>query len=108
MQNREELRQKGHNRGRKTTCRKRGENIIFRREGGNKYCFWTKILTPTFTFHVCLHFIYLHTDKTTEWKVKISWTLRFRIARAGIFPRSSLLGAGQSGLWEFGEGGSVG
>ncbi len=32
----------------------------------------------------------------------------FRIARAGIFPRSSLLGAGQSGFWEFGEGGSVG
>ncbi len=32
----------------------------------------------------------------------------FRIARVGIFPRSSLLGAGQVGLWEFGEGGSVG
>ncbi len=32
----------------------------------------------------------------------------FRIARAGIFPRSSLLGAGQVGSWEFGEGGSVG
>ncbi len=32
----------------------------------------------------------------------------FRIARAGIFPRSSLLGAGQLGFWEFGEGGSVG
>jgi hypothetical protein len=35
-------------------------------------------------------------------------TLLFRIARAGIFPRSSLLGAGQVGFWEFGEGGSVG
>ncbi len=32
----------------------------------------------------------------------------FRIASAGIFPRSSLLGAGQLGFWEFGEGGSVG
>ncbi len=31
----------------------------------------------------------------------------FRIARAGIFPRSSLLGAGQLGFWEFGEGGTV-
>ncbi len=32
----------------------------------------------------------------------------FRIARAGIFPRSSLLGAGQVGFWEFGRGGSTG
>ncbi len=32
----------------------------------------------------------------------------FQIARAGMFPRSSLLGAGQMGFWEFGEGGSVG
>jgi hypothetical protein len=32
----------------------------------------------------------------------------FRIARAGIFPRSSLLGAGQLGFWESGEGGTVG
>jgi hypothetical protein len=32
----------------------------------------------------------------------------FRIARAGIFPRSSLLGAGQVGFWEFGEDGSAG
>jgi hypothetical protein len=32
----------------------------------------------------------------------------FRIARAGIFPRSSLLGAGQVGFWEFGKGGSTG
>ncbi len=32
----------------------------------------------------------------------------FRIARAGIFPRSSLLGAGQLGFWEFGKGGTVG
>ncbi len=32
----------------------------------------------------------------------------FRIARVGIFPRSSLLGAGQAGFWEFGKGGSVG
>jgi hypothetical protein len=33
MQNREELRQKGHDRSRKT-CRERGKNIIFRRGGG--------------------------------------------------------------------------
>jgi hypothetical protein len=33
MQNREELRQKGHNGSRKTMCRERGENIIFRRGG---------------------------------------------------------------------------
>jgi hypothetical protein len=32
----------------------------------------------------------------------------FRIARAGIFPRSSLLGAGQLGLCEFGKGGTPG
>ncbi len=32
----------------------------------------------------------------------------FRIARAGIFPRSSLLGAGQVGFWEFGMGGATG
>jgi hypothetical protein len=32
----------------------------------------------------------------------------FRIARAGIFPRSSLLGAGQVGFWEIGKGGSAG
>jgi hypothetical protein len=34
--------------------------------------------------------------------------LLFRIARAGIIPRSSLLGAGQLGFWEFGKGGTVG
>jgi hypothetical protein len=28
--------------------------------------------------------------------------------RARIFPRSSLLGAGQVGFWEFGKGGSTG
>ncbi len=33
--------------------------------------------------------------------------LLFRIARTGIFPRSSLLGAGQLGFWEFGKGGTV-
>jgi hypothetical protein len=32
----------------------------------------------------------------------------FRIARAGVFPRSSLLGAGQLGLWEFGKGRTAG
>jgi hypothetical protein len=37
-----------------------------------------------------------------------SYLLVFRIARAGIFPRSSLLGAGQLGLGGFGKGGTVG
>jgi hypothetical protein len=32
----------------------------------------------------------------------------FRLARVGIFPRSSLLGAGQAGFWEFGKGGQTG
>jgi hypothetical protein len=34
MQNREELRQKGNDVSRKTTCRVRGKNIIFGRGGG--------------------------------------------------------------------------
>jgi hypothetical protein len=42
MQNREELRQKGHIRSRKTMCHERGKNIIFRK-GGGEFCFWTKI-----------------------------------------------------------------
>ncbi len=54
--------------------------------------------------------------KTDAERVAILWTevshtfqlYMFRIARAGIFPRSSLLGAGQLGFWEFGEGGTVG
>ncbi len=29
-------------------------------------------------------------------------------SKSGIFPRSSLLGAGLLGFWEFGEGGTVG
>ncbi len=29
-------------------------------------------------------------------------------SKSGIFPRSSLLGAGQLGFWEFGRGGTVG
>jgi hypothetical protein len=29
-------------------------------------------------------------------------------SKSGIFPRSSLLGAGQLGFWEFGKGGTVG
>jgi hypothetical protein len=33
MQNREELRQKGHGMSRKTMCRERGKNINFRRGG---------------------------------------------------------------------------
>jgi hypothetical protein len=43
MENREELRPKGHDGSRKMTCRERGENIIFRRGGGNKYRFRTEI-----------------------------------------------------------------
>jgi hypothetical protein len=43
MQNREELRQKGYNGSQKTPCRGRGENIVFRRGEGNKYCFRTEI-----------------------------------------------------------------
>ncbi len=35
MQNREELRQKGHSGSKKMTCCERGENIIFRGEGIN-------------------------------------------------------------------------
>jgi hypothetical protein len=42
MQNREELRQKGHDRSRKTTCRERGKNIIFRRGGGINIVFGPK------------------------------------------------------------------
>jgi hypothetical protein len=46
-------------------------------------------------------------DRTTAHK-KIEKPSLFRIARAGIFPRSSLLGVGQLGFWEFRGGGSVG
>jgi hypothetical protein len=35
-------------------------------------------------------------------------TVLFRIARAGIFPRSSLLGGGQLGFWEMGGVGQLG
>jgi hypothetical protein len=41
MQNREELRQKGHERSQKMTYRERGENH-FQRGRGNKYCFGPK------------------------------------------------------------------
>ncbi len=44
MQNREELKQKGHDWGQKATlARERGKNIIFRRGGGDKYHFRTEI-----------------------------------------------------------------
>jgi hypothetical protein len=43
MQNREELRQKRKDGSRKTACRERGKNVIFRRGGGNKYCIRTEI-----------------------------------------------------------------
>ncbi len=42
MQNREEFRQKGHDGSRKTTCRERGKNIIFRRGGGINIVFGPK------------------------------------------------------------------
>ncbi len=47
-------------------------------------------------------------DKLTRyslyrWESNLFWT-----PRARIFPRSSLLGAGQVGFWEFGRGGSTG
>jgi hypothetical protein len=42
MQNREELRQKGHDGSRKTKCRERGGNMIFRRKGGINIVFGPK------------------------------------------------------------------
>jgi hypothetical protein len=42
MQNREELRQKGHDGSQKTACHERGKNIIFRRGGGIKIVFGPK------------------------------------------------------------------
>jgi hypothetical protein len=42
MQNMEELRQKGHDGIKKTTCRKRGK-ISFSEGGGDKYRFQTEI-----------------------------------------------------------------
>jgi hypothetical protein len=45
MQNREELKQKGHDESLKTTCRERGKKYHFQ-NGGNKYHFRTEILTP--------------------------------------------------------------
>jgi hypothetical protein len=45
MQNREELRQKGHDRSIKMKYHE-AKNIIFRRGRGNKYHFWNEIETP--------------------------------------------------------------
>ncbi len=42
MQNREELRQKGHDGSQKMTSRERGKNIIFRRGGGINIVFGPK------------------------------------------------------------------
>jgi hypothetical protein len=42
MQNKEELREKGHNGSRKMTYRERGKNIIFRRGGGINIVFGPK------------------------------------------------------------------
>jgi hypothetical protein len=42
LQNMEELRQKGQNGSRKTTCRERGKNVIFRRGGGINIAFGPK------------------------------------------------------------------
>jgi hypothetical protein len=42
MQNREELREKGHDGSQKTACHERGKNIIFRRGGGMNIVFGPK------------------------------------------------------------------
>jgi hypothetical protein len=42
MQNREELRRKGHDGSQKITCRERGKKYHFQKEGGNKYLFGPK------------------------------------------------------------------
>jgi hypothetical protein len=42
MQNREELRKKGHNGSRKTTCRKRGKKYHFQKGGGINIVFGPK------------------------------------------------------------------
>ncbi len=42
MQNREELRQKGHDGSRKTTCRERGEKYHFQKGGGGNIVFGPK------------------------------------------------------------------
>ncbi len=55
MQNREELRQKGHVASRKTTCRERGENIIFRRGGRINIVFGPKY-RPLFATLVVVKF----------------------------------------------------
>jgi hypothetical protein len=47
-------------------------------------------------------------DATEKFKNHQPYFSLFRIARVGIFPRSSLLGAGQVGFGEFGKGGSIG
>jgi hypothetical protein len=47
MQNREELRGKGHDR----MCRERGK-ISFSESGGNKYRYRTKIQTPDWAAHI--------------------------------------------------------
>ncbi len=43
MQNKEELRQKGHDRSLKTTCHVRGTKHNFQKGGGGKYIFWSEI-----------------------------------------------------------------
>jgi hypothetical protein len=43
MQTREELRQKGHNGSRETTCRERGKIPFSEGGGGNKHRFQTEI-----------------------------------------------------------------
>jgi hypothetical protein len=62
MQNREELRQKGHDGSRKTTCPERGKNIIFRRGGGINIVF-----EPKYTVDPCVPVVkipwkYFHTN----------------------------------------------
>jgi hypothetical protein len=46
LQNREDLRQKGHDGSQKTMCRKRGKNVIFIRRGGINIVFGPKYRPP--------------------------------------------------------------
>jgi hypothetical protein len=47
-------------------------------------------------------------DTSGKYCLGLKLKIMFRTTRVGIFPRSSLLGTGQVGFWEFGKGGSTG
>ncbi len=51
MQNREDLRQKGHDGSRKTTCRERGKKYHFQKGGGNK-SFSDRNIDPWLQIHI--------------------------------------------------------